>query len=101
MALLGPSTLPLWYPPARIHLIVGFSRPVAEQATVASLSNSMHCCGRGGGVNLSFSDLVYGGKGRMGRMEPARMEHAQGPGPLAFSPPDLQPLRPNYTLQLL
>lgn len=70
-----PSALPLWYPPARIHLIVGFSRPVAEQATVASLSNSMHCCGRGGGVNLSFSDLVCGGKGRMGRMEPVKSMH--------------------------
>lgn len=35
--------------------MVGFSRPVAEQETVTSLSNSMHCSGWGGGVNFSFS----------------------------------------------
>lgn len=41
--------------PVLVHWMVGFSRPVAEQDTVTSLSNSMHCSGWGGGVNFSFS----------------------------------------------
>lgn len=62
-----------WYSPALTHLIVGFSRPVAEQGTVASLSNSMHCCGWGGGVNLSFSVSLEGRWwGRRGGIEAAR-----------------------------
>lgn len=31
--------------PVLVHWMVGFSRPVAEQDTVTSLSNSMHCRG--------------------------------------------------------
>lgn len=41
--------------PVLVHWMVGFSRPVAEQDTVTSLLNSMHCSGWGGGVNFSFS----------------------------------------------
>lgn len=64
--------------PVLVHWMVGFSRPVAEQDTVTSLLNSMHCSGWGGGVNFSFSaretGAPLGHRGvRGGHRSPSRM----------------------------